>query len=208
MKTVTLYFLLIGFLMLPELVSSQHSMLMEGENSTLSAAENYHAESLYQMTVDWTNQDGETIQLADYEGEPLILVMFYGRCTGTCPVLIQRTWKLYNQLDKQVREKVEVLAVSFDTENDTPEALKAYAKQEQLDIPGWNFVTASRSDIRELAMLIGVQYRQRNDGHYEHSNLITVLDGTGKIAVRSEGVTGGLEVAGKEIEALVKPELQ
>ena len=208
MKTMTLYFLLIGISILPELVSSQHSMSMDGENSTLSAKETYHAESLYQMPVEWTNQDGKTIRIADYEGEPVILVMFYGRCTGTCPVLIQRTWKLYNQLDKQVREKVEVLAVSFDTENDTPEALKAYAKQEQLDIPGWNFVTARRSDIRELAMLTGVQYRQRSDGHYEHSNLITVLDGTGKIAVRSEGVTGGLESAADEIEALVKPELQ
>lgn len=208
MKKMTLYFLLILISLLPELVLSQHTMSMEGENSALSAAKTYHAESLYHMTAEWTNQDGKTIRLADYEGQPLMLVMFYGRCTGTCPVLIQRTWKLYSQLDKQVRDQVEVLAVSFDTENDTPEALKAYAKHEQLDIPGWNFVTARRSDVRELAMLTGVQYRQRNDSHYEHSNLITVLDITGRIAVRSEGVTGGLEVAAVEIQALVQPELQ
>ena len=107
-----------------------------------------------------------------------------------------------------MREKVEVLAVSFDTENDTPKALKAYSKHEQLDIPGWNFVTARRSEVRELAMLTGVQYRQRSDGHYEHSNLITVLDGTGKISVRSEGVSGGLEVAANDIEALINPVLQ
>lgn len=208
MKKMTLYFLLILISLLPELVLSQHTMSMEGENSALSAAKTYHAESLYHMTAEWTNQDGKTIRLADYEGQPLMLVMFYGRCTGTCPVLIQRTWKLYSQLDKQVRDQVEVLAVSFDTENDTHEALKAYAKHEQLDIPGWNFVTARRSDVRELAMLTGVQYRQRNDSHYEHSNLITVLDITGRIAVRSEGVTGGLEVAAVEIQALVQPELQ
>lgn len=208
MKKMTLFFLLIGISILPELVSSQHTMSMEGENTALSAAETYPAESLYHVTTEWTTQDGETIRLVDYEGQPLILVMFYGRCTGTCPVLIQRTWKLYSKLDKQARDQVKVLAVSFDTENDTPEALKAYAKHEQLDIPGWNFVTARHTDVRELAMLTGVQYRQRSDGHYEHSNLITVLDGTGRIAVRSEGVTGGLEVAAGEIEALVQAELQ
>lgn len=203
LKYITLLF---GFSVLPVLASSQHTMTME--NKGLDAATSYHAESLYHMNAEWTNQDGETIRLADYEGEPTILVMFYGQCTGTCPVLIQRTWKLYSEIDEKVRDKVQVLAVSFDYKNDTPEALKAYAKYEQLDIPGWNFVTAQQADIRQLAMLLGVQYRERSDGHFEHSNLITILDAQGKIAVRSEGITGGLEETAAEIDGLFKTDLQ
>lgn len=200
--------LMLTFLLLPAFASSQHMMTIGDDNSDLKAEETFHSESLYHMTAEWKNQDGETIRLSDYSGQPLMLVMFYGQCTGTCPVLIQRTWKLYSLLGDGVRDRVQVLAVSFDTENDTPEALKAYATHEQLDIPGWNFVTSKQSDIRELAMLIGVQYRQRSDGHYEHSNLITVLDGKGKIAVRSEGITSGLEETVAEIEALVDSDLQ
>lgn len=81
-----------------------------------------------------------------------------------------------------------VLAVSFDPENDTPDVLKAYAEYEQLDIPGWHFVTAEPAKIRELAMLLGVQYSKKSNGHYAHSNLVTVLDGNGKIAQRVEGL--------------------
>lgn len=198
--------LLLGLTILPVLASSQHTMRMD--DSGLDAAESYHTESLYHMDAEWTNQDGESIRLADYQGQPLILVMFYGQCTGTCPVLIQRTWKLYSEIDEDIRDKVQVLAVSIDTKNDTPEALKTYAEYEQLDIPGWNFVTAQHADIRQLAMLLGVQYRERSDGHFEHSNLITVLDSEGKIAVRSEGISGELSSVALEIEELLKRTLQ
>jgi len=206
MKTMKRILLLSSMLFLPLLASSQHSVTMS--NTGLEASDAYHAESLYHMSAKWTNQDGESIQLSDYQGQPLILVMFYGRCTGTCPVLMQRTWKLYSEIDEEIRERVQILAVSFDYKNDTPEALKAYAKYEQLDIPGWNFVTAGHSDIRELAMLLGVQYRERSDGHFEHSNLITALDSNGKIAVRSEGFTGDLTGTASEIEELFTTELQ
>ncbi|WP_340105195.1 SCO family protein [Rhodohalobacter sp. 8-1] len=208
MKKLKYIALTIGLICLPMLASSQHSMTEGESHSDLKAEQSYNAESLYHMPAKWTNQDGETIRLADYSGRPLMLVMFYGQCTGTCPVLMQRTWKLYSMLDNRIRDQLQVLAVSFDTENDTPEALKTYAEYEQLDIPGWNFVTARHTDVRELAMLLGVQYRQRSDGHYEHSNLITVLDEEGKIAVRTEGITGGLDQAASEIKELIKPDLQ
>jgi protein SCO1/2 len=67
---------------------------MTMNDESLDAAETYHAESLYHMSAEWTNQNDKSIQLSDYQGQPLILVMFYGQCTGTCPVLMQRTWKL------------------------------------------------------------------------------------------------------------------
>lgn len=190
--------------LLPLLVSSQHAMDKPG----LKAAEITHSESLYHMAAEWTNQNGESIQLDDFRGQPLMVVMFYGQCTGTCPVLIQRTWKLYSELGESARERLQVLAVSFDYKKDTPEALKAYAESEHLDLPGWNFVTGQHSDIRELAMLLGVQYRERSDGHFEHSNLITVLDGDGKIAVRNEGITGELKSTATAIEEIFEAEVQ
>lgn len=201
LKQITLLFLIS---LLPVIASSQHMM----DNPGLEAAEITHSESLYHMAAEWTNQNGESVQLDDFRGRPLMVVMFYGQCTGTCPVLIQRTWKLYNELGASARDRLQVLAVSFDYKKDTPEALKAYAESEQLDLPGWNFVTGQHSDIRELAMLLGVQYRERSDGHFEHSNLITILDGDGKIAVRNEGITGELKSTASAIEDIFEAEVQ
>ena len=206
MKTLGFTLLISTLAMLPALVTGQHNMM--GEEHNLNASDTYHTESLYQVPSEWITQDGETTVLADFQGKPLMVVMFYGRCTGTCPVLIQRTWKLYSELNPEIRENVQVLAISFDHKNDTPEALKRYAVQEKLDIPGWTFATGNETDIRELAMLLGVQYRERSDGHYEHSNLITTLDAEGNIAVRTEGVTGDLSDAVTAIEGLIKTDLQ
>lgn len=172
------------------------------KHKSLEAVAIQYGESLYHVQAQWTNQNNETVVLRDFAERPLIIVMFYGQCTGTCPVLIQRTWNLYRQLDQQAQEQVQVLAVSFDYRKDTPRALKKYAEMEQLDLPGWHFVTANQSSIRELAMLLGVQYRERGDGHFEHSNLITVLDGEGRIITRVSGLQNPLDTAISTIDQI------
>ena len=163
-----------------------------------------HSESLHQVPTTWIDQNSETIQIKDFAGHPLIVVMFYGKCTETCPMLIQRTWKLYSSLSEETQEKINVLAVSFDYKNDTPDALKEYAEYEQLDLPGWHFVTADQTDIRQLATLLGVKYRERSDGHFDHSNLITVLDNIGNISRRIEGIIGDMDDDVDFIETLTR----
>lgn len=177
-------------------------------DKTLSALSVTHELSLHQMNATWTNQNGEDHQLIDLKGQPIIVVMFYGKCTGSCPVLMQQTWKLYQEISPDVQKDVQVVAVSFDYKNDTPDALKMYAEYEQLDLPNWNFVTAPHSSIRELAMLLGVQYRERSDGHFEHTNLITILDSDGRISERIEGLNGDLKTSARTIEQLIIGSLQ
>jgi len=179
----------------------EHDM---GQMQELESDAIKHSESLHQIPTKWVNQNSETKQIKDFAGEPLIVVMFYGKCTETCPMLIQRTWKLYSSLSEETQEKLNVLAVSFDYKNDTPEALKEYAEYEQLDLPGWHFVTADQTDIRQLATLLGVQYRERSDGHFDHSNLITVLDNYGNISRRIEGIIGDLNEDINYIETLTR----
>jgi len=179
----------------------EHDM---GQMQELESDAIKHSESLHQVPTKWVNQNSETIKIKDFAGQPLIVVMFYGKCTETCPMLIQRTWKLYSSLSEETQEKLNVLAVSFDYKNDTPEALKEYAEYEQLDLPGWHFVTADQTDIRQLATLLGVQYRERSDGHFDHSNLITVLDNYGNISRRIEGIIGDLNEDINYIETLTR----
>lgn len=180
------------------------SGMAQSSDKTMDALEINHTHSLHQVNRNWTDQNSNQLKLSDFECHPVIVVMFYGQCTGTCPVLIQRTWKLYTEIDEKSWEKVKVLAISFDYENDTPEALKAYAEYEQLDLPNWHFVTAPHRTIREMAMLLGVQYRQRSDGHYEHTNLITILDGEGRVVERIEGLTGDLSEPAAKLMGMVK----
>lgn len=158
------------------------------EKEALKAGEIHPGHSIYHLDSKFMDHRNEEIKLADFKGEPLIVVMFYGNCTQVCPILIQDTWRLYSSLEEELREKVNVLAVSFDIENDTPEVLREYAEYEQLNIPEWHFITGKHTDIRSLAMMLGVKYQKTSDGHFAHSNLVSVLDEKGLIAKRVEGL--------------------
>jgi protein SCO1 len=205
MKTIITTLSLVLITGLFSLLQAQHDMSM---GSDMAAKPVSHSHSLHYMNAEWTDQNNTSLRIEDFAGKPLMIVMFYGKCAETCPILIQRAWSLYSSVDESMRSELNVMAVSFDYRNDTPEALKEYAEFEQLDIPGWHFVTAPHSSIRELATLLGVQYRELSDGHFAHSNLITILDQNGVIQQRIEGVTGDLTKPAAEIETLIQQHLQ
>lgn len=175
----------------------------EHPHQALKAQEVNSEHSLYHLDDEWTTHRNETVRLADFSGKPLIVVMFYGNCTDVCPILIQDVWRLYQSLEIEIQEQIQIAAVTFDYENDTPEVLKKYAQKEHLDLPNWHFITGERSSIRQLAMMLGVQYRERSDGMFEHSNLITVLDRKGQIGARIEGLGQPIEEAGDFIKSAV-----
>ena len=180
----------------------------EHKKEALKAEEIHSEHSLYHLKSEFVTHRNEEIKLSQFKGEPVIIVMFYGNCTQVCPILIKDAWRLYSLLDESVQGSVNVLAVSFDTENDTPEVLMDYAKYEQLNIEGWHFVTAKDSDIRSLAMMLGVQYVKKSDGEFAHSNLVSVLDKEGNVAVRVEGLSQPMENAAQQItDMILEPEM-
>lgn len=197
MKTISI---ILFSLVLATSLNAQHH---HGADSELDAGEINAEYSLYHLDAPWTNHRNENVKLSDFRGSPVIVVMFYGNCTEVCPILIQDAWRLYNMVNKSQRETVKVLGITFDTENDTPEVLNDYAKYEQLDIPGWHFMTSEDANVRGLAMMLGVQYSKQSDGHFAHSNLITVLDGEGKIARRVEGLNQPMEEAAAVINSII-----
>lgn len=197
MRLITL--IILTFLFVSS-VNAQHHHKSDGE---LRAATVNSEHSLYHLDAEWTDHRGDNYSLIDFKGKPVIAVMFYGNCTDVCPILIQDAWRLYNSLDDSLQDSVNVIAISFDIENDTPKVLAEYAEYEQLNIPGWHFMISDQQNVRTLATLLGVQYSKKSDGHFAHSNLVTVLDKEGKIAKRVEGLNQPMQEAASAIEAII-----
>lgn len=160
--------------------------------------------SVYQSDALWTNQRNEIFQLREFIGKPAIVTMFYGNCLQVCPILIRDANRIYEAVDESLRDQVQVLAITFDPENDTPETLRNYAERYELNHPQWHFLTGSPAPIRELAMLLGVQYRKDSYGHYSHSNQVFVLDDDGVIIYTLEGLNQPVEEAADWIEEHLK----
>ncbi|MEX2600241.1 MAG: SCO family protein [Balneolaceae bacterium] len=184
-------------------VYAQHGDHHHHDHTAMQASEQIPEQSLYHLRGEWTSHRGEQFLLSEFSGSPLVIVMFYGNCTDVCPILIQDAWRLYSSVGENMREEVNVLAVTFDTENDTPESLMEYARYEQLNIDGWHFVTASPATVRQLATALGVEYRKRSDGMYDHSNLVTVVGPDGVVGARVEGLGRPMEVAARVLEEFI-----
>lgn len=149
--------------------------------------------SLYHLGSAWRAEDGTDLVLSDLRGDAIVMVMFYGDCTTACPLLVRMAEQIEAALPTEARARTQFVMVSFDTARDTPEKLRAYAAEKGLDRDGWHWLVGTPLQTRQLAAMLGVQYRDAGNGTFAHSNVVTVLDDAGVPTARLEGL--GIDVA-------------
>jgi protein SCO1 len=96
------------------------------------------------------NQNGAKVRLRELlqSGKPVIVDFIFGTCTTICPVLSASFANLQQKLGNE-SQKVHLVSISIDPENDTPKVMKEYLKRYRAK-PGWDFLTGSRSDIDKV----------------------------------------------------------
>jgi protein SCO1/2 len=156
-----------------------HRELAAGEPSDFSV---YHTQSV------WTDQHGTERTLRSFEGRVQVVAMVYTSCAYACPRIMLDMKRIEAALGPEYADEVGFLVVSIDPERDTPEKLAAFARGSRLDPDRWTLLNGADGDIRELAVLLGVQYRETAPGEWVHSNLITVLDPAGEVIHRQLGL--------------------
>ncbi len=144
--------------------------------------------SLYLLDSTWTSDVGRKVKLGVLRGRPQVLAMVFTRCESACPIIVSDLQRIQRTLSPEQRDRVDFVLVSFDTERDTPEALRAYREQMHLGTDHWTLLTGRPDDVRELAVLLGVNYQRDARGQFAHSNVITVLNAEGEIIHRQAGL--------------------
>ena len=164
----------------------------------LPAAAPLAARSLYQLDAKWTDDAGKAVKLTSLRGQPVVVAMFFASCEYACPVLVSDLQRLRAALPAAVREQTRFVLVSFDVGRDTSAVLAAYRAKFPLDA-GWTLLRGAATDVQDLAMLLGVKYKQDARGQFAHSNLITVLNSGGEIAHQHPGLLGDIAEAAKAV---------
>jgi len=100
---------------------------------------------------DWafTNQNGKTITQDDYKGKIYVADFFFTTCTSICPIMSDNmAW-----LQENIKNYPDVMLLSYTVmpDIDTPEILKKYATERNIDDKKWNLVTGDKKDIYYLA---------------------------------------------------------
>lgn len=161
--------------------------------------------SLYQLDSQWTSDLGKTLPLGHFRGRLVVLTMFFSTCEFACPLLVQDLKRLESVLPASLRDQVDFVLVSFDTERDTPEALAAYRIRQSLDPARWCLLTGRPDDVRDLAAILGIRYSKDARGQFMHSNVLSLLNRNGEVKHQEMGLNRPLEslLAAMEAAAMV-----
>ena len=162
--------------------------------TTVTTQENNNAFSdlsIYNLPEVWTTQNGDDIALKELKGNVLVVVMIYTSCKTACPILIRDMREIRKQVDTQIPKTakgVKYLLVSIDPETDTPEHLKAFAKENNMDDDQWLFLRSNEEQTREFAAVLAVNYKQISPVDFSHSNIISVFNKKGELVSQQEGL--------------------
>ncbi|MRT16096.1 SCO family protein [Vitellibacter sp. q18] len=144
--------------------------------------------SIYNLPSHWTNQNGEEIELKDLRGKVVAMVMIYTSCKAACPRLVADMRNIEKQIPEEKKENVQYVFVSIDPATDTPERLKAFAKENEMEDDKWLFLRGTEADTREFAAVLAVNYKQISPMDFSHSNIISIFDQNGEMVHQQEGL--------------------
>ncbi len=109
------------------------------------------SEHVYRLpSLKVTRADGKRLDLAAAidDGRPVLLNFIYTSCNAICPVTSQVFLEVRERLGAE-RDKVNMISISIDPDQDTPAKLTEYANRFG-SAGAWNYFTSSSADAIEI----------------------------------------------------------
>ncbi len=144
--------------------------------------------SIYNLPSTWTSQNNEQIVLKELKGKVLVMVMIYTSCKAACPRLVADMRRIKDQMPNELLGDIQMILVSIDPNTDTPERLKAFAKENFMDENPWLFLRGTKESVRDFANVLAVKYKKISPIDFSHSNIISVFNEKGELAHQQEGL--------------------
>ena len=129
-----------------------------------------------------TNQNGQTVTLAELRGRVWVADIIFTSCAGPCPRMTKQMKALQGALPSASRAKLVTLTTDPDT--DTPKVLKTYAARFDTNPDRWMFLTGTKKEIAALAIdslkLTAIEKkpeeRENPQDLFIHSTIFVVVD--------------------------------
>ena len=96
------------------------------------------------------DQDQQPFVRGSMEGNLSVSAFVFTHCRSTCPRITAHMKGLQSRLSDI--PSVQLVSVSVDPRNDTPEVIKAYMTKNGLDETNWRFVTGEEEAIRHVVV--------------------------------------------------------
>lgn len=127
------------------------------------------------------DRDGKPVRLSSFRGKPLLVSFIYTGCFQVCPTTTRSLQETVQGLQKTFgTNKFNVVSIGFNQPDDSPQALKAFATQYQIDQPNWDFLSPSLRTVDALSRDFGFVYEATPAG-FDHVLQVSLVDADGRI---------------------------
>ena len=179
------------------------TILSCNENTEQTAQNKENADnSIFLLDSKWQNQDAEELQLKDLKGKNLVMVMIFTSCRTACPILVGDMKKIHAKIEKNKLKDTSLVLISIDPTNDTPEVLKKFAAERNMDSEPWIFLRSDEESTREFANVLAVKYKKISPIEFSHSNIISVFNRNGELVSQEEGSGINSDAVAKTVNEL------
>lgn len=149
------------------------------------------------------DRQGRPVRLAGYRGKPLLVSFIYTGCFTICPTQTRALHDAVRGLDRMLGPgQFNVASIGFNQPFDSPQALRAFAAQQRIDYPNWEFLSPPRQQVDALTRAFGFSYVETPAG-FDHIVGVTVLDGRGRIHGQVYGDRLTAEALGVPLRELI-----
>ena len=149
------------------------------------------------------NREEKPVRLADYRGKPLLVSFIYTGCFDVCPTTTRNLEKALNQTVAVIgANRFNVVSIGFNQPFDSPSAMKAFARQNGIVFPNWDFLSPAPAIVDELTKSFGFSFKPTPAG-FDHIVQVTLVDAEGKIYRQIYGETLGAEQFVRPLKQLV-----
>jgi protein SCO1/2 len=164
---------------LPVPVAAQHATGGYDEDAAIATSQAAIGQTLGDYTL--TDSQGRAVNLADYRGRPLLISMIFTSCYHVCPAITQHLdFAVKAAREALGADSFQVITVGFDTAVDTPEAMRRFARKQDVEDPNWAFLSGNAETMAALVDNIGFVHFPSPRG-FDHINQVTVVDRDGVI---------------------------
>lgn len=135
----------------------------------------------------YTSQ-GEPRRLNGYRGKPLVISMIYTSCYHICPTTTQHLADVVRKArDALGDDSFQVVTIGFDTASDTADAMRNFARQQDVAINGWEFLAGEADAVNGLARDLGFQFYPSPSG-FDHLIQSSIVDKDGTVVRQVYGI--------------------
>lgn len=188
MKKLLIYIMLVSIIISCKNKKQEDACCKKPETSTDEKKFNTDI-TLYDIETIWTNQENNKMSLSDFkQKKAIVLAMIFTNCKAACPRITADLQRIEKEIPKDELDNVAFVLVTMDPDRDTPEQLKEFAGIHQLDLKRWTLLTATPSEVLEFANVLNVRINKTEDGNFDHSNIIHIINSNGNIVHQQIGL--------------------